>query len=92
MAVAARSSRLEVRIAPDDKEIIDRAAALAGSSTTDFVRSTMLAAAKEAIRTHEVIRLTAEGSRAFVEALIDPPKPNERLRALNQEFGSVVGR
>lgn len=91
MAAGARSSRLEVRIAPDDKEIIDRAAALTGSNTTDFVRGAALAAAMEAIRTHETVRLTSEGSRAFVEALINPPAPNEHLRALRREFGPVVG-
>jgi uncharacterized protein (DUF1778 family) len=72
--------------------LIERAAALAGSNTTDFVRSTTLAAAREAIRTHEVIKLTAEGSRIFVEALINPPEPNEHLRELVKEFGSDAGQ
>lgn len=88
----ARRTRLDLCIASEDKAIIDRAAALTGSNTTDFVRSTMLAAAREAIRTHEVIRLTAEGSRVLVEALINPPEPNEHLRALAEEFGATVGR
>jgi len=75
-----------------EKEIIDRAAALIGRNTTDFARSTTLAASREAIRTHQVITLTAEGSRVFVEALINPPEPNEHLRALAEEFGATVGR
>jgi uncharacterized protein (DUF1778 family) len=49
----------------------------------------MLTAAREAVRMHEVIELRAEGSRIFVEALIDPPEPNERLRALARESGMV---
>lgn len=85
MAGAARSGRLELRVAPDEKAVIERAAELSGSSTTDFVRSTMLAAAREEIRRQEVIELTMEGSRVFVEALIDPPEPNENLRALAKE-------
>jgi uncharacterized protein (DUF1778 family) len=92
MPRTVRKSRLDLRIAPEEKELIDRAAALTGSNTTDFVRSTTLAAAREAIRMHQVIKLTAEGSRAFVEALINPPEPNEHLRALAGEFGDVVGR
>ena len=92
MASKARDSRLEVRLASDEKAIIERAAALSGSNTTDFVRSTMLTAAKEAVRMHEVIELTAEGSRVFVEALIDPPEPNEHLRALARESGVVLER
>jgi uncharacterized protein (DUF1778 family) len=92
MASKARDSRLEFRLASDEKAIIERAAELSGSNTTDFVRSTMLTAAKEAVRIHEVIELTAEGSRVFVEALIDPPEPNEHLRALARESGVVLER
>jgi uncharacterized protein (DUF1778 family) len=89
MASTARSRRLELRLAPDEKEIIDRAAALSGSNTTDFVRSTMLATSREAIRAHELIGLTAEGSRIFVEALMDPPEPNEHLRDLAKGSGAI---
>ncbi len=92
MPSTARTSRLELRVAPDEKAIIERAAALSGSNTTDFVRSTMLTAAKEAIRTHEVTKLMAEGSRVFVEALINSPEPNEHLRALARESGVVPER
>ena len=92
MASTARDSRLELRLASDEKAIIERAAELSGSNTTDFVRSTMLTAAKEAVRMHEVIELTAEGSRVFVEALIDPPEPNEHLRALARDSGVVQER
>jgi uncharacterized protein (DUF1778 family) len=88
MARTARASRLDLRVASDEKELIERAAALTGSNTTDFVRSTTLAAAREAIRTHEVMKLTAEGSRIFVEALINPPKPNKHLRELAEELSS----
>ena len=92
MASKARDSRLELRLASDEKAIIERAAALSGSNTTDFVRSTMLTAAREAVRMHEVIKLTEEGSRDFVEALIDPPEPNEQLRALARESGVDLER
>ena len=81
----ARGSRLGLRLTPDEKQIIDRAATLGGTSTADYVRSTMLAASKEAVREHDVVELTAEGSRVFVEALLDPPEPNEDLRALARE-------
>jgi uncharacterized protein (DUF1778 family) len=92
MASKAQDSRLELRLASDEKAIIERAAALSGSNTTNFVRNTMLTAAREAVRMHEVIELTAEGSRVFVEALIDPPEPNENLCALAGEFGVGLER
>jgi uncharacterized protein (DUF1778 family) len=91
VAQTTRNSRLDLRIAPEEKELIERAASLTGTNTADFIRSTTLAAAREAIRVHEVIKLTAEGSRAFVEALIDPPPPNEHLRTLAQECAEELG-
>ena len=92
MTSTARDSRLEIRVASDEKAIIERAAALRGSNTTDFIRSTMLTAARETVRMHEVIKLTADGSRVFVEAIIDPPEPNEHLRALARESGVILER
>jgi len=65
-------------------------AGLAGSNTRGCVRSSTLATALETIRPQEAVNLTVEGSRSFVEALIDPPEPNERLRALAREFGTVT--
>lgn len=82
MGDAARSIRLEVRLAPEEKELVERAAALGGNSAADFVRSVVLAAAREAVGEGKVIELTAEGSRLFVEALVEPPEPNGNLRAL----------
>ena len=92
MASTTRSGRLELRVAPEEKAIIDRAASLAGSNTTDFIRSTMLKAAREEIQRQEIIELTTEGSRIFVEALIAPPEPNERLSALARKSGVIPGR
>ena len=82
MGDAARSIRLEVRLAPEEKELVERATALGGSSAAGFVRSVVLAAAREAVEKREAIELTAEGSRVFVEALVEPPEPDENLRAL----------
>lgn len=92
MAEAARDSRLELRVTKSEKEAIERAAALSGSSTTDFVRSTMLAASERAVQAHETLALTSEGAAAFVEAITNPPGPSENLRALAGEAREVPGQ
>jgi uncharacterized protein (DUF1778 family) len=92
MTDMVRDSRLELRLARIEKEAIERAAALSGSSTTDFVRSTMLAASERAVRAHEVLALTSEGASAFVEAITNPPEPNEDLRALAREAEGIPGQ
>jgi len=50
------------------------------------------AATRKSIQAHAVARLSAEGSRKFVEALKNPPAPNEKLRDLVREFGDEVGQ
>ena len=92
MADMVRDSRLELRVARSEKDMIERAAALSGSSTTDFVRSTMLEAAERAVLAHRVLALTSEGAAAFVEAITNPPEPNENLRDLAREAQKIPGQ
>ena len=86
-----RRERLEARITADQKALLQRAAALEGRSITDFVVSSAQAAAEETIRRHEVITLTARDSAAFVEAVMNPPTPNERLRDAARRHQALVG-
>lgn len=39
-------------------------------------------AAEQTIRSHEVITLSARDSLLFVEALLNPPAPNDALRGI----------
>ena len=83
--------RLEARIAPEQKELIQRAADFEGRSLTDFVVGSAVAAARQTTREHEILRLTARGTAAFLAAIENPPAPNERLRAAAQQYREFVG-
>ncbi len=91
MATAARTERLDARVSREEKEMIETAANLRGTSFSDFVRMVTKEAALKTIREHEVLTLSEESRRVFVEALLDPPKPNAKLiaaaRRLRQEVG-----
>ncbi|MCU0749061.1 MAG: DUF1778 domain-containing protein, partial [Akkermansiaceae bacterium] len=52
-----RSDRLVARITPEDKSLLNRAAALEGSSVASFVVSHLRDAAQEVIRRHDSIQL-----------------------------------
>ncbi len=82
--------RLAARINPEQKELLQRAADLQGRSLSDFVIESAQRAAEEVIREHEVITLSARDSRAFAEALLNPPPPNERLRAAFARYQQEV--
>jgi uncharacterized protein (DUF1778 family) len=80
MQATAKTERLEARVPVFLKRIIQRAADLQGRTITDFVISSLDKSARETVREHEVMKLSAEDSRIFAQALIDPPKPNTALR------------
>jgi uncharacterized protein (DUF1778 family) len=81
MAVPLRAERVEIRMTPAQKENIERAASLRGTSVTDFILNEVQPAATATIQEFELLELRSEDRRVFVEALLSPPEPNEALRA-----------
>ena len=78
-AIAQRKSgRLVARVTPQDKALLERAALLEGCSVGRFVVSHCRAAAEKVVCERETIRLSAEESRRFVQALLAPPRPPTR--------------
>jgi len=88
---SAKSERLEARVTPEQKQLIQHAADLEGRSITDFVIEKLQAAALETVRTHETMVLTMRDSIAFVEAIINPPEPNDALRAAAADYRAFTG-
>jgi len=76
-----KRERLEARVSAEQKALLQRAADLQGRTLSDFIIGSAQQAAEEIIREHTVITLAEQDSRTFVEALLNPLAPNERLRA-----------
>ena len=89
-----RSDRLVARITPDDKSLLNRAAALEGASLASFVVTHVIEAAQEVIRRHNSIQLSETESKRFVQALMHPPKkPTKRFtKALKLHQETVTER
>ena len=81
-----RGQRLEARVTPDQKELIERAACVQGRTVTDFVVTALQKAAKEAIADHTVWKVTGEQQKVFIDALMNPPAPNRKLREAYKRF------
>ncbi len=86
----ANRARIELRVSSEVKELVQRAAALEGTTTSHFLVEAVKQAAEFAIREHEVIRLSLEDSRVFAEALFNPSPPNERMRAAWEDYRENV--
>jgi len=83
--------RLDVRLSAERKALLQHAADLEGRSLTDFILSSADEKAEETIRRHEVLTLSVRDSRAFVEAILTPSEPNDRLRQAAQRYREFVG-
>jgi uncharacterized protein (DUF1778 family) len=78
--------RLEARVSAKEKEVFARAAAIQGRSLSEFMISTLHAAANEVIHSNEVIRLVGSDRDTFVNALLSPPKPSANLKAAAKRY------
>lgn len=83
-----RAERLEARITPGQKALIEHAAALQGRSVTDFVLTSVQEAASRAIDEHQRLTLSVRDGRALVEALVLPAPGAERLRETVRRLGT----
>jgi uncharacterized protein (DUF1778 family) len=89
VAERTRTERLEARITREAKELCLKAATLQGTTLTDFVVSSALEAAKRTVREHEVVELTLRDRIAFVEAILNPPVPNARLKKAAKRYAQT---
>jgi uncharacterized protein (DUF1778 family) len=87
----AKPERLDLRIDSDRKELLRRAAALRRQSLTDFVISSAEKGAAITLREQQTMTLSAGDSVAFVESLLNPPEPNDALRAAAQRYRTFIG-
>lgn len=89
---SARSERLEARLSADQKDLFQRAARLQGRTLTDFVIASAHEAAVRAISDMQTVRLSADESRAFAEALLKPREPSPRLRMAAKRYIAAFER
>ena len=79
MAVTPRLS-WNLRVTPDDQQLIDRAVSASGLTRTDFVLQAARAAAQQVLVEQAWCSVEPERFAAFQRALEAPARPNERLR------------
>ena len=82
MPASERTKRetLNIRIKPEVRSLIDRAAELSGTNRTDFVLDAARQAAENALLDRTVFNLNPKAYAEFIARLDAPPKPNVRLR------------
>ncbi len=82
--VPSKRETLNIRIKPEERRLIDRAARARGKNRTDFILEAARAAAEEALLDRVIITAGPEAYAEFLARLDKPPGPNERLRKTMQ--------
>jgi len=86
-----KRDRMHLRLDAKAKRKLERAAAYEDTSVSDFVLANALAAAERVIDARERITLSAADWETFFNALINPPKPNKKLKEAVRRYRERVG-
>ncbi|HEX3617415.1 MAG TPA: DUF1778 domain-containing protein [Solirubrobacteraceae bacterium] len=74
-----KEERLQIRVDPANKALLERAAAASHLNVSSFVMQAAALRAEEVLAERSSIRLSADAATAFSEALERPAEVNQRL-------------
>ncbi len=77
-----RSQNIHIRIAPQQRALIDQAAHAVGKTRTDFILDAVNKAVESTLLDQRLFVLDEEQWTAFTTALDAPPQPNQQLATL----------
>ena len=80
-----RSEKLDIRVTPDAKSLLQQAAEARHKTVSEFVLDSALGVAEDVLKERNVIQLDADQWQAFVAALDAPPRRHPRLERLLKE-------
>lgn len=84
-------ARLEARVDAQIKARWQQAADLQGITLTDFIITSLQESASKIIQQHQTMKLSKKDTIAFVDAVLNPPQPNENLIAAAKEYQKIIG-
>ena len=79
MSEARKRQSLNLRIKPEERGLIDRAAKTLGKNRTDFMLDAARRAAEETLLDRTIFAVSPKAYAEFLARLDAPPQPNERL-------------
>ncbi len=85
-AAKKKDDRIDLRVDDTAKELIERAASIAGMSVSSYTLSNTLRAARDEIAAHETLTLSDKDRDMFLATLADPPKASNTLRAAMSRY------
>ena len=82
-----KTERMELRLAPSAKQVIQQAMAVTGLNAGDLA----FEGARRALDEHDRMVLTGANREAFLDAVMNPPEPAEKLIAALKRHRALFG-
>lgn len=76
------TARINLRTSPEAKALIERAAALMGTTVSSFMLQNAYEAARRLVAENDTLQVSQQTFAHFVSACETPAEPNEALRQL----------
>lgn len=86
-----KDNNINIRAAMNEKELIKKAADMSGLDTSSFMLFHSVEAAKKTISQNDTIALSRQDAEIFVNALLNPPAPNEALKRAFKRHKEIFG-
>ncbi|MEO0968168.1 MAG: DUF1778 domain-containing protein [Cyanobacteria bacterium J06639_18] len=86
-----KQTRLDLRINPEHKQLLEEAASLKGLSLSSYVLSNSLEIAKKDIESHQKLILDDEDRDLFLYLIENSPEPCAALRSAMKKFQGEYG-
>lgn len=77
-----RTAAINIRVPKRTRRLIDRAAAIAGKTRSEFMLESATQQATDVLLDQRLVALDPEAHDAFLQVLDNPPAPTDRLKAL----------
>lgn len=86
------SERIDFRVSPTNKSLIERAASIQGQTISGFAIATLVKAAEEAIERETVRTLSARDSEMFLAMLSSDKAAGKTLKTAARRYKESRGR
>ena len=91
MATATiNQARVDFRTTPEIKSLIEQAAAIYGTTVSEYIKATVIEKSREIIERNETRILSDRDRDVFLALLDSPAAPNQALLAAAAEFKNAV--
>ena len=84
--IQSKNSRIDLRVTPEQKQLLEKAASLKGISLSAYTLSHLLEIAQKDIDNHEKLVLSNQDRDLFLSVIENPPQLSGKLKTAIKKY------